>query len=74
MKKLDIIKKMLGLEIYTYVDDKECQWIEDDDGVWETSCNDYFQFNDGGPHENGFLFCPYCGKKLKQIRLTRRDV
>jgi len=43
-----------------------CFWEEVDDGdCYESSCNKKgFQFNDGNPQDNGFEFCPYCGKKL----------
>jgi hypothetical protein len=44
-----------------------CLWGEDDDGMWETSCGHAFEFNDGDPADNAFLFCPFCGKQLKQL-------
>ena len=42
----------------------QCQWTEDADGVWESACGEMFIFETDGPRENGFLFCPYCGRKL----------
>jgi len=47
--------------------DKECKWTEDDAGDWDSDCGDSFIFNNDGPVENHFKFCPYCGRKLKQI-------
>ena len=47
--------------------DEACLWGQDEDGVWETSCGHAFEFNDGGPTDNAFLFCPYCGKQIKQL-------
>ena len=47
-----------------------CNWGEDDAGVWETDCGHSFEFIDGGPDENGFSFCPYCGKRLEQHALV----
>ena len=44
-----------------------CLWGQDEDGVWETSCGHGFEFNDGDPADNAFLFCPYCGKQLKTL-------
>ena len=45
-----------------------CIWEEDDSGSYHAQCNkQVFQFNDYGPHENGFKFCPYCGKPLTAI-------
>jgi len=43
-----------------------CLWIEDDDGVYQTSCLHSFEFMDGTPERNGIKFCPYCGKELRQ--------
>jgi hypothetical protein len=48
-----------------------CEWIEEDfDGAWHAFCGgpfDLFQFNEGGPVENRFRFCPYCGHALKEV-------
>lgn len=38
-----------------------CIWIQDSDGVWNSSCEHSFEFNDGGPDENEAKFCMYCG-------------
>ena len=35
------------------------------DGYYETKCGNAFVFFDGTPKENEFVFCPYCGKKIK---------
>ena len=45
-----------------------CEWIRDpdDDSFWTTGCGDMFVLNEGTPTENGFLYCPYCGKPLKE--------
>jgi len=48
-------------------EDTICAWKEDKDGVWDTECKESFVFNEGGPPENGFMFCPYCSKKMKVI-------
>jgi len=41
-----------------------CVWREDEDGSWWSDCDNGFIFNDAGPHENKFEFCPYCGKEI----------
>ena len=43
-----------------------CGWfIEDPDyGVWESDCGMEFMFNDDGPIENNFKYCPGCGKPI----------
>jgi len=45
-----------------------CLWIEDDDGVYQTSCLHSFEFMDGTPERNGMKFCPYCGKLIRQSK------
>ena len=44
-----------------------CEWSENSDGQWETSCDNMFEFNEGGPILNGFKFCPYCGVAMQAI-------
>lgn len=44
-----------------------CQWFQEhDEGVWWTDCGNAFVFEDGGPIQNGFKFCGYCGKQLEE--------
>jgi len=44
---------------------KDCVWTEDpDDGFWSTGCGKDFEFLCGGPGDNRFSFCPYCGEKI----------
>ncbi len=47
----------------------KCFWQETEWGIWEAKCTrNEFEFNDGGPEENDFKFCPYCGQKLVSLR------
>lgn len=47
---------------------RTCEWAEDMDGNWDTSCNKVFVFlNYDGPEGNGFKFCPYCGGQLAEV-------
>lgn len=50
-----------------------CVWREDEDGMWDTDCNGRFEFTDGGPIENRFIACPYCGASLQEIRYAPPD-
>lgn len=43
---------------------RSCQWSEDEDGVWNTACNERFHFDTGGPKENKAKWCIYCGAEL----------
>ena len=50
-----------------------CDWRKDgfhmsEHDYWETGCNNMFQFNNGGPKENHFKFCPYCGKLIEEVK------
>ena len=42
-----------------------CTWTENEEGLHETTCGNAFQFYVDGPTENGFSFCPYCGREMK---------
>ncbi len=42
-----------------------CAWIEDSDGVWNTSCGVTWVFTDGSPAENRTNFCHHCGHPVK---------
>jgi hypothetical protein len=42
-----------------------CEWKEDPDGFWDTSCGHAYSFEAGNPCEDSFDYCPYCGKKIK---------
>jgi len=33
--------------------------------LYVTSCSQMVMFNDGGPSENRFQYCPYCGCKIE---------
>lgn len=48
---------------------KYCKWTYNDlDDYYDIQC--YFgggyTFVEGGVKENHFVFCPYCGKKIKE--------
>lgn len=47
--------------------DEPCSWRENGDGYWDTDCGNCFEFITGGPCENGFTHCPYCGQGLSEI-------
>lgn len=49
-----------------------CVWVKQGGTAdyWETNCDHLFQFNDGGPAENEFKFCCYCGNPLEAVEPT----
>jgi len=60
------------------MDEDFCIWIEKiiAEAYREDECNKKgFSFNEGSPIENGFKFCPYCGRNLKENRsMENQDV
>jgi len=46
----------------------ECAWREDEVGLWHTACGHIFEFFDGAPSDNKFVYCPYCGKPIREER------
>lgn len=49
-----------------------CAWTKDEDGIWTAACHKAagtspsFCFEDGGPTDNRFRFCPYCGSLIAE--------
>lgn len=41
-----------------------CEWEYEQDGFHQTGCGRGFTFEEGDVIENGFRFCPYCGKEI----------
>ena len=46
--------------------ERTCNWTEDWDGNWETSCSQTFVTIAGTPIENEMAYCCYCGAVLEQ--------
>ena len=44
---------------------ESCDWTLDMAEPWQTSCGEAFQFFEGGPSDNQFDFCPFCGKEIE---------
>lgn len=44
-----------------------CRWAYSGEweDAWWTTCGEGFTFTTGGPAENGFEFCPYCGQPIE---------
>jgi len=70
----DITQSVMFCERLTMRKDKRmnptCEWaMVDSDGytIWETGCDIEFEFSDGGPKENNFKYCPYCGREIRTV-------
>lgn len=71
-----IILEHFGSGAVRQVRRETCVWSLDDvmDGdIWETQCDQAFQFNDGGPEDNHFKFCYCCGRPLEVLRRTESE-
>lgn len=46
----------------------ECEWkLEDAEGnLYATGCENRQLIFEGTPEENGYKYCPYCGRKIKR--------
>ena len=45
-----------------------CEWkYNDSEYYFESSCKHLHIFMSDGPKENEYRFCPYCGKKIKEM-------
>jgi len=48
----------------------ECIWKEekgiDTTGDYTTTCGNMFSIIEGNPKDNGFRYCPYCSKVIKE--------
>jgi rRNA maturation endonuclease Nob1 len=45
----------------------QCLWVFEGDGrddQWNATCGTAFIFGHGGPEQNSFHFCPFCGGAL----------
>jgi DNA-directed RNA polymerase subunit RPC12/RpoP len=40
-----------------------CEWYDYLE-YYDTKCGHSFTFNDGSVEENGYKYCPNCGKKI----------
>jgi DNA-directed RNA polymerase subunit RPC12/RpoP len=50
-----------------------CLWVYDSGHEkWDTECGQAFTFLNDGVAENGFVFCPYCGRRIMWQRKERR--
>jgi hypothetical protein len=41
-----------------------CIWTEDENGDWASACGNAYVFYSGGPRDNAFVFCCFCGHPL----------
>lgn len=47
-----------------------CKWKEFED-YWETDCGEAFSTFEGSLEDNKIVFCPFCGKKITEVKIER---
>jgi len=53
---------------------KTCYWrhktyyLDDDFDHWKTECGGTIQFIEGNISDNKYIYCPYCGRKIKHLK------
>ena len=49
--------------------DDVCEWrlCDEEANVYDTSCRNPHILIEGTPKENNYEYCPYCGKKIKEV-------
>ena len=47
-----------------------CEWEpwDEEANCYHTSCENAHFFGDGSPKDNKHVFCPYCGRKIKEVQ------
>lgn len=44
-----------------------CEWVQQEMGFYDTECKGVFFFWEESTIEDyGFIFCPFCGKKIEK--------
>ena len=62
VKAIEIVKQGV-------VTDYVCEWrlCDEEANVYDTSCRNPHILIEGTPKENNYEYCPYCGKKIKEV-------
>lgn len=50
-----------------------CDWKEDIDGNWDTSCKQCMSFEYDPPAKQGYKFCHHCGSTINFINFEIED-
>jgi hypothetical protein len=52
-----------------------CEWRYDgrEDDYWTTTCGLDWCLEAGTPKENGYKFCPQCGRQIKFVEMTEEQ-
>lgn len=65
----DLVDDLIEIVKHGGASDDVCEWkLEDEEAnLYLTGCQQRQLIFDGTPKENGYRYCPYCGKKIKFV-------
>lgn len=63
-----LISKAIEIVKGEYATEQSCEWkLEDaESNLYATGCENRELIFEGTPEENGYKYCPYCGRKIKR--------
>ena len=63
------LDKAIEIAKHDGVSDDVCVWrlCDEEANVYDTSCRNPHILIEGTPKENNYEYCPYCGKKIKEV-------
>ena len=51
-----------------------CKWTYDKwQEYWGTECGEAFYYSDGGPVENGQIYCHHCGRRVEIVEVLAEE-
>lgn len=67
-KAVEVLEGAIEIVKGEYVTEQSCEWkLEDvEQNLYVTECVNRHLIFEGTPEENGYKYCPYCGRKIKR--------
>lgn len=69
IKAIDVLNDVIEIVKQGVVPDDVCEWrlCDEEANIYDTSCRNPHILIEGTPKENNYVYCPYCGKKIKAM-------
>lgn len=67
-KAVEVLKEAIEIVKGECATEQSCEWkLEDSESnLYVTGCENRQLIFEGTPEENGYKYCPYCGRKIKR--------
>ena len=67
--RFEAFGKAINIVKSEYATEQSCEWnLEDvESNLYVTGCENRELIFEGTPEENGYKYCPYCGKRIKLV-------